>query len=195
MVSIVNLTITGASNTGKSTLATSVARATEIDSRSTDKMARHPGRPWPTVRPHVAEFYAALTDKSIFQFLLHHHDNMWPHIKTLLRSNEAGAKRCILEGSALRPEYLATLSQPQNLSICLYAPSDFLRNRIHVESEYATRDADHRFIINKFISRTINDNTANFEAARTHRIECIDVSRPKRFDDLKHRLITQLTMG
>src|SRR5436190_17319138 len=112
-----NLLITGTSHVGKSSLGHDIAAATGWQLRATDTMARHPGRPWPTTPPHVAEFYAKLSPDSIFQFLLNHHENMWQSIQAAL---QIPGQYAIWEGSALRPEYLARLPQSENLSICFY---------------------------------------------------------------------------
>src|SRR5690606_41363789 len=56
--------IGGTSHAGKSTAARAVADRLGFECRTTDRLARHPGRPWRTpvgeVPPHVAEHYRAL---------------------------------------------------------------------------------------------------------------------------------------
>ena len=55
------LLIGGASHVGKSTLAHSLASHLDCNYYSTDKLARHPGRPWQSepkdIPQHVAEHY------------------------------------------------------------------------------------------------------------------------------------------
>ena len=57
----------------------------------------------------MAEFYSLLSDETIFQFLLQHHQNMWPAIRRLVCGLCAEKIPFVLEGSALRPEYVAGL--------------------------------------------------------------------------------------
>ena len=50
--------IGGTSHVGKSTVARALATSLGFRHVSTDRLARHPGRPWTTTRPHVREHYA-----------------------------------------------------------------------------------------------------------------------------------------
>src|SRR5690606_41921201 len=58
------LLIGGTSHAGKSSAARAVGDRLGFECRTTDRLARHPGRPWRTpvweVPPHVAEHYRAL---------------------------------------------------------------------------------------------------------------------------------------
>ncbi len=108
--------IGGSSHVGKSTLARSLADTLGWRLLSTDTMARHPGRPWRSapepVPDHVAEHYLTLSVGELITDVLHHYRiNVWPTVWTLIRSAtaEASSDRLILEGSALWPEFAATL--------------------------------------------------------------------------------------
>ena len=75
--------IGGTSHTGKSTVSRALAERFGWICRPTDKMARHPGRPWQTapaqVPAHVANHYRTLpVDKLIADVLRHYTDNVWP---------------------------------------------------------------------------------------------------------------------
>lgn len=182
------LLITGTSHVGKSSLAAAIAAATGWQIRATDAMARHPGRPWPTTPAHVAEFYANLSPDSHFQFLLHHHENMWPGIRAALPASA----RVIWEGSALRPEYLARLTAPGTLALCLYAPPEILRQRIHASAGYADLSPSHRHLVDAFLERSLRDNTAQTQAASAARIACIDTSRTGALEAARDDLLAQL---
>lgn len=66
---ISGILIAGTSHVGKSTFAARLTKALGCSLISTDSLARHPGRPWPTVRPAVAEFYSSLSPETIHWFL------------------------------------------------------------------------------------------------------------------------------
>ncbi|MFE3854930.1 hypothetical protein ACFXPN_27835 [Streptomyces griseorubiginosus] len=70
--------IGGTSNTGKSTVAGAVAERLGFAHRSTDLLARHPGRPWRTpereVPPHVAEHYATPAVDELIDSVLGHYE-------------------------------------------------------------------------------------------------------------------------
>ena len=79
------LLIGGRSNVGKSTVAETLAARLGGVHRSTDKLGRHPGRPWGIVPPHVVAHYMNHTDEAIFDALLAHQRSMQPAIAELMR--------------------------------------------------------------------------------------------------------------
>lgn len=184
-----NILVGGTSHTGKSTLSASLATAFNYEVLSTDKMARHPGRPWPHARPHVAEFYRNLSADSIHTFLRHHHENLWPSVKRLVEDRLAAKTYCILEGSALRPEFLAEIAGPQNVCICLYASAELIQKRIYANSHYADLPPELRSLVDAFLERSVRDNEANALAAKQHGIQLIDVADETAIAQLKSKLI------
>lgn len=184
--------ITGTSHAGKSTLAASIGDALGWTVMSTDKLARHPGRPWPSPPPHIEDYYKALSDGTIYRLLLDHHGNMWPVIQRLLRDHREQDTPLVLEGSALRPEYLATLGSNESCMVYLYSDSDFLRERMYHQSRYHELDRGHQRIVDKFVDRSLRDNKETSEAARLHGLLTIDVRDTDAVetfrDDLTRRL-------
>lgn len=92
----------GTSHVGKSTVAR--ALATELGWRqvSTDRLARHPGRPWTTDRPQVHEHYARLSIEQLTDQQLAHYQRMWPLVEELVRDALApGRGGRVLEGSGV----------------------------------------------------------------------------------------------
>lgn len=183
-----NILIGGASHVGKSTLAQELGAILGMDAFSTDKMARHPGRPWPKVPPHVAEFYTALSPESIFTFLLHHHTNMWPGIESFLEKRLHSKDPCILEGSALRPEFLASVSSEYNKAFCLIASDAFIEERIRANSNYVDLDSKTRRLVDVFLARSLQDNAAVIKAAEHHSIECVNTAEPEAIARLTNEL-------
>lgn len=170
--------IAGSSHVGKTTLATRLASAMGCAVASTDRLARHPGRPWPTVPKPVADFYEDLSDETIYWFLRAHHENMWPALKRMVDDHVLAGDTLVLEGSALRPEYIAQLPHEDVTRICLCAPETFLRTRIHAESAYGEATDADRNLIDKFVERSVRDNAEMCEAAERHSVALIDVSQP-----------------
>ena len=155
-----SILIGGASCTGKTTLANALGSALDRAVFSTDRMGRHPGRPWPEVRPHVAEYFARLSGETIFTLLLHHHENMWPGIETLLEKQRREGAPCIVEGAAIRPEFAARLPGGAHMAIFLVAPPDFLAARIDQISGCEGMSAEHRILVDKFRDRCLRENDA-----------------------------------
>ncbi len=146
------LLIGGTSNVGKSTVAAELAARLGFEHRSTDYLARHPGRPWRTadreVPPHVAEHYSALAVDELISSVLAHYARLWAQIEELVRT----ADGLVLEGSALWPERVAALDVP---AVWLTAGDDVIRDRIHTSGGYATASAGERALMDKFLARSI----------------------------------------
>ncbi|MFI7675337.1 AAA family ATPase [Actinophytocola sp. NPDC049390] len=146
------LLIGGTSNVGKSTVAAELADRLGFEHRSTDYLARHPGRPWRTadreVPPHVAEHYSSLAVDELISSVLTHYERLWPRIEELVRT----ADGLVIEGSALWPERVATLDVP---AVWLTAGDDVIRDRIRASGGYATATVDERALMDKFLARSI----------------------------------------
>jgi len=176
------LLICGTSHVGKSTLATDIGNALGWPVFSTDKMGRHPGRPWENAPPHVLEFYRQLSASTIYTLLRHHHDNMWPGIKRFITDKHNAGQPFVLEGSALRPEYLEDASEA---AICLYADAAFLRGRMEEVSSPSSQSSTMRTATEAFIARSLTDNAELEAAARKvgiNRIDAQDVAAIKQLE-------------
>jgi AAA domain-containing protein len=147
------LLIGGTSNVGKSTVAEVVAERLGVGHRSTDYLARHPGRPWRTaeweVPPHVVEHYSTLAVDELIFSVLGHYERLWPRIEELVDA----ADGLVLEGSALWPERVAKLTGVR--SVWLTADDDTIRERIHGGGEYSSASADERALMDKFLARSV----------------------------------------
>lgn len=178
------LLIGGSSHAGKSTLAAHIAAERGWACRSTDKLARHPGRPWApegsTVPPHVAEHYLNLSHEARLDSVLAHYRTMRPLIENVIRD----AQPVVLEGSALWPETVATFGVP---AVWLTGPERMFRERIHTESRYAQADEPGRRMIDNFLERTLRYDRAMREAVGRLGLPLIEVDG-RSLDDLARRL-------
>lgn len=166
--------ISGTSHVGKSTLAGKLARTLGWKSLSTDSLARHPGRPWPAVRREVAEFYEGLGAHTIHWFLKVHHENLWPRIRTEIEAALQAGTPLVIEGAALRPEYVATLEPGRLSAVLLHADDAFLRARMLLESGHAEAAPRVARLIETFIERSLRDNRDLLDAARATGLRCVD---------------------
>lgn len=83
---------------------------------STDKLARHPGRPWvgadgKAIPEHVAEYYRKLSVEALFLDVLSHYEkNVLPQVEVIVRhASDLSAECLLIEGSALCPGFVADL--------------------------------------------------------------------------------------
>ena len=168
--------IFGTSHVGKTTLANNLGERLGWPIHSTDKMGRHPGRPWLPIPEPVAEHYTRLSDDTIYWFLRVHQENLWPHIHQQIRDAARQATGSIFEGSALRPEFLATLQIEDSVPVGLYADDAFLRDRMLAASNYQQQDAGQRLLIDKFITRSLRQNADFVEVATREGIPLLNAA-------------------
>ncbi|MFJ9907222.1 AAA family ATPase [Streptomyces sp. NPDC101152] len=171
--------IGGTSNVGKSTVARAVAERLGFACRSTDLLARHPGRPWRTpereVPPHVAEHYASLTVDELITSVLGHYERLWPRIEALIEAHAAdGGQGLVLEGSALWPVRVAALDVPRTAAVWLTADEAVLRARVHAGGRYAEATEPERALMDRFLARTERYQRLMVDALTELGIEPVD---------------------
>ncbi|MFJ3968245.1 hypothetical protein ACIPYR_08765 [Streptomyces parvus] len=172
--------IGGTSNTGKSTVAEAVADRLGFEHRSTDGLARHPGRPWRTpereVPPHVAEHYGTLTTDELVASVLAHYERLWPRIEELITDHaRGGAPGLVLEGSALWPERVARLTAPRTAAVWLTAEATVVRDRVRAAGRYAEATDRERLLMDRFLARTGRYQALMVAAVEARGLDRIDV--------------------
>jgi 2-phosphoglycerate kinase len=165
------LLIGGASHVGKSTVAQSILDSVGYSSLdynyiSTDKLARHPGRPWrpnlADIPKHVVEHYQLRSANELIDDVLNHYqNNVWASIEDIINSHvtDKSTGVIVIEGSALLPELVINLKFDSISSIWLTARNDFLEQRIYASSQYTTKSTYEKMLIDKFCERNclLND--------------------------------------
>lgn len=172
--------IGGTSHTGKSTVARAVAERLGFDCRSTDKLARHPGRPWRTPEweppPHVAEHYATLDAEALIRSVLDHYVRLWPRIEELITDRATGdGPGLVLEGSALWPARVAGLTAvPRTRAVWLRADEAVLRARMRSSARYEEGTDRERYLVDKFLARAERFQSLMAEGVDAHGLTRID---------------------
>ncbi|WP_179887737.1 AAA family ATPase [Streptomyces sp. b94] len=181
--------IGGTSNTGKSTVAGRLAERLGFEHRSTDGLARHPGRPWRTpeheVPPHVAEHYATSAPDELLASVLAHYERLWPRIEELITDRaRPGAAGLVLEGSALLPERVARLTVPRTAAVWLTADDAVLRDRVRTAGRYARASEEERLLMDRFLARTHRFQTRTVEAVESLGLARLDVGGGRTVEEL-----------
>ncbi len=181
--------IGGTSNTGKSTVAGRLAERLGFEHRSTDGLARHPGRPWRTpeheVPPHVAEHCATSTPDELLASVLAHYERLWPRIEELITDRaRPGAAGLVLEGSGLLPERVARLTVPRTAAVWLTADDAVLRDRVRTAGRYARASEKERLLMDRFLARTHRFQTRTVEAAESLGLARLDVGGGRTVEEL-----------
>jgi 2-phosphoglycerate kinase len=140
----------------------------------------------------VMEFYLRLTNDAIYWFLRVHHENMRPIIEEKIKATRKAGDGFILEGAALRPEYLPDWAIGEALVMCLHAEPYALRERIERESSYSQQSDQTKIAIDKFVERCVRENEALVEAAIRHKVLLVDVTDLKNADRLTRELTSRL---
>lgn len=181
----------GTSHTGKSTLAQFLASQLGWNYRTTDTLARHPGRPWKPkpeqVPPHVAEHYLSLpVEALIVDVLRHYRETIWPLAHSIIahHATDLSAGCLVMEGSALWPEQVATLMLPNVAAVWITAGDDLLERRIYASSQYETKSPTEQAMIDKFLARTWLYNAHMMEAVRRLGLASIHVEETSTTEEL-----------
>ena len=185
------LLIGGSSHVGKSTLAQSLASHLRWNYCSTDKLARHPGRPWPAkskeIPKHVADHYQLLSADELIEDVLHHYrKKVWPLIEDIVtfHATDASSEKMIMEGSALLPELVITLNFDNISTIWLTASNEFLRRRIYTASQYETKSPYEKMLVDKFLERNRLYNERIIDAVNRLGLVSLDVEDASTADEL-----------
>ncbi len=183
--------IGGSSHVGKSTLAQSLASHLRWNHCSTDKLARHPGRPWQAkskdIPKHVADHYQLLSaDELVEDVLYHYRKNVWPLIEDIVTSHatDASSEKLVMEGSALLPELVTTLNFDNIANIWLTASHEFLRQRIYAASQYETKSSYEKMLMDKFLERNCLYNQRIMDAVNRLGLVSLDVENASTTDEL-----------
>jgi shikimate kinase len=181
--------IGGTSHVGKSTLARALATSLGFRHESTDRLARHPGRPWTTTRPDVQEHYARLSVEELTALQREHYERMWPLVEQQVRNALGpGGEGLVLDGSGVLPHRVALLPPDRVAAVWLTAAPTELRDRIHAGSRIEDRSDDERRAAQKFLGRT--DLFQSWLLADLERagLPHLDVSDAPAVDDLVARV-------
>ncbi|WP_181412235.1 AAA family ATPase [Streptomyces griseorubiginosus] len=192
--------IGGTSNTGKSTVAGAVAERLGFEHRSTDLLARHPGRPWRTpereVPPHVAEHYATLSVDELIDSVLAHYARLWPRIEELIAEHAEHAEHAdgpglVLEGSALWPERVAALDAPHTAAVWLTADEAVVRARIRAGGRYDEASGQERFLMDKFLARSVRYQSLMLDVVERLGLARVDVGTDRSVSEVADAVLAQ----
>jgi 2-phosphoglycerate kinase len=190
--------IGGTSHAGKSTTARAVAARLGGEAVSTDSLARHPGRPWPTptwvVPDHVAEHYRTRSPDDLLASVLDHYGRMWPMVRERIEARvaDAASPPLVLEGSALWPELVTGLDLPAVRAVWLTADDSVFDARIRRESRFDAADPDGRQLIESFAARTRLYNATMLGQVRRLGLPLVEVTAAMSPDEVTDAVLEAL---
>ncbi|MDJ0635945.1 MAG: hypothetical protein QNJ34_22355 [Xenococcaceae cyanobacterium MO_188.B29] len=190
--------IGGSSHVGKSTLGRSITEKLGGRYLSTDSLARHPGRPWVNanknyIPEHVAEHYRNLSIDALFLDVLSHYEkNVLPQVEAIIHSHVSNRSvEClIIEGSALYPTLVANLVKDNSIKVIwLTARERLFRNRILSESNFDNVGEEEKYLIQKFLDRTLLYNKRMKKEVDRLGFFCINVESVSTTDELAKKCL------
>ena len=168
-----------------------IARRLGFDYVSTDKLGRHPGRPWGEVPPHVVEHYRSLTSSQLVDALLEHYQRMWPRIEELVteRATAPEGAGLVLEGSGVWPANAARLTTPYTSAVWLSANERVLTARMQGVSGYADLSAEARYLVDKFLARSLGYQTRMLALVEQLALNHLDVTGLRSPEQLTNEIL------
>jgi len=189
--------IGGTSHVGKSTTAQALAARLGWTCVSTDRLARHPGRPWSTATfnlpSHVIEHYRRLTPEALTEAQLAHYRNMWPLVVERIEAalEESGAP-LVLEGSGVLPGGVAALGRPEVRAVWLTAAPSLIEARVRRESGFDAQTPDVKAMISKFIGRSQLYDVEVIAEVRTLGLPLVEVTEAMAAEKVREAALVAL---
>jgi 2-phosphoglycerate kinase len=183
--------IGGTSHVGKSVLGRRLAGELGWDHLTTDRLARHPGRPWATggsaVPSFVADHYSGKSPAELVDAVLQHYrQNVWPIAEAIVRSRLGNPfDPClVLEGSAVLPDQVTTSRLDRVARVWLTASDETFTERIRASSRFDGRTEAEQKLVNAFIGRTLAFNRVVLDAVDRLGERSLNVASPDTFEEL-----------
>jgi 2-phosphoglycerate kinase len=158
--------IGGAPMIGKTTVAREIACRLQYDCISTDDIgaaiasvtnpASHPAFHYMGNRD-FREYYIASQPNDLIRDINRQHEALWPALLSLFQNHSTWASAAIIEGWALRPEYVARLSGDIS-GLFLLADAALIEARIR-SSEFSRGASDEEMMIQRYLERSLWYNT------------------------------------
>ena len=177
------LLIGGTSHVGKTTFAKCLADQAGWSYRSTDDLARHPGRPWrdnnSPLPDAVVEYYSKLSvQEQVNSVMGHYRQNVWPIIDAIVHShlNNPYAPSLVFEGSAILPDNVHAASYDRVDSVWLTAPDEVIAHQITRESRRESRSLCQKQLIDSFMNRSLKINEIFMKSVSENGQRSLDTS-------------------
>ncbi len=123
--------------------------------------------------------------------LRHYRDIVWPLIKDIVayHATDLSTDRLILEGSAILPELVVTLTLNNTVAIWLTASNELFEQRIYSTSQYETKSPREKKMIDKFLERTWLYNDRMVATVKRLGLVSMDVKNASSVNELTSTII------
>jgi 2-phosphoglycerate kinase len=143
----------------------------------------------------VADHYLSLSpDALLADVLRHYRENVWPLVKAIVSRHamDCATHRLVMEGSALLPELVATLTLDNVAAFWLTASDACFARRIYQGSRYETKSPREKKMIDQFLARTWHYNAYMMTTVERLGLVSVDIERASSVDDLMSMVLAEL---
>jgi len=176
--------IGGAPLTGKTTVAIRLATRLGFACMSTDDIsaalrAITTSETHPDLHPMGGQDYRTYYVRTSPKKLIHDADFQlqatWPAVAAVIREHATWRVPAVIEGWALRPEWVAEMELPEVASIWLLADDETIRQRLLADADFLRWASNKEKLIEHFVARSIWYNRLIAESAARIRMPTITI--------------------
>ncbi len=184
---------------GKTTLAREIACRLQYDCISTDDIGAaiasvtdpvsHPAFHYMGNRD-FREYYITSHPNDLIRDINRQHEALWPALLTLVRNHSTWANAAIIEGWALRPEYVARLSGDIS-GLFLLADAALIEARIRF-SYFSRGASDEERMIQRYLERSLWYNARIREQVGNLGLKSVSISVDKTPNEIARACLQEL---
>ena len=184
----------GAPMLGKTTAARILACRLGYSSVSTDDIGVAIGAVTKADRPPIdyREYYIVNSLEELIQDLNVGHERLWPALRTIIQNHESWGPPLVIEGYALRPDYVHTLAGDVS-GVFLLAGEALIEKRVRA-SDFSQGASDVELMIERYCARSFWYNAMLREQVSRLGLKALEVSdgmRPEEIVDACLRLLSR----
>jgi|GEM_PF-482397 len=183
--------IGGAPMVGKTTVARIIACRLRRDCISTDDIGNaiasvtdpvsHPAFHYMGDRDY-REYYIASTQNELIRDINNQHQALWPALSTLFRNHSTWSTAAVIEGWALRPDYVSQLSGAID-GLFLLSDEALIEKRIRASS-FSAGASDEETMIQRYLERSLRYNAQLRDQVVHQGLKGISVSSEMQPDEI-----------
>jgi hypothetical protein len=184
----------GAPMLGKTTSARILACRLGYSSISTDDIGVAIGAVTETDRPPMdyREYYIVNNLERLIQDLNEGHERMWPALGTIIQNHEAWGYPLVIEGWALRPDYVHTLAGDIS-GVFLLAGEALIESRVR-SSDFSQGASNVALMIERYCERSFWYNAMLREQVTRLGMKALEISDGMRPEEIVAECLSLLSL-
>jgi hypothetical protein len=136
------------------------------------------------------EYYIESNLNDLIRDINRQHEALWPALLALFRNHSTWASSAIIEGWALRPEYIARLSGDIS-GLFLFADAALIKARIR-SSDFSRGASDEEMMIQRYLERSLWYNARIQEQVADLELRSVLISANKTPNEIASACLQEL---